>query len=104
MNMRPVCSVTVLWAGGASPTMSANQRIQIVGGGLAGLTLGIALRQQGVPVTIWEAGHYPRHRVCGEFISGRGQQVLARLGLEAAFHEGGACLAHRAAFFLGPAS
>lgn len=55
--------------------------ITIVGGGLAGLTLGIGLRQRGVPVTVWEAGRYPRHRVCGEFISGDGQRSLARLGL-----------------------
>ena len=46
--------------------------ITIIGGGLAGLSLGIGLRQNGVPVTIIEAGQYPRHRVCGEFISGRG--------------------------------
>ena len=58
-----------------------NKPITIVGGGLAGLTLGIGLRQRGVPVTLWEAGHYPRHRVCGEFISGRGQAALTRLGL-----------------------
>ena len=55
--------------------------ITIIGGGLAGLTLGISLRREDVPVTIWEAGHYPRHRVCGEFISGQGLQSLDRLGL-----------------------
>lgn len=55
--------------------------ITIVGGGLAGLSLGILLRRENIPVTIWEAGNYPRHRVCGEFISGRGQEVLKRLGL-----------------------
>jgi len=43
--------------------------VEIVGGGLAGLGLGIALRARGVPVTILEAGDYPRHRVCGEFIT-----------------------------------
>jgi 2-polyprenyl-6-methoxyphenol hydroxylase-like FAD-dependent oxidoreductase len=55
--------------------------ITIIGGGLAGLTLGIALRRQEVPVTIWEAGDYPRHRVCGEFISGQGLRTLEHLGL-----------------------
>jgi menaquinone-9 beta-reductase len=59
----------------------APKPILIIGGGLAGLTLGIGLRREGIPVTIWEAGHYPRHRVCGEFISGSGQRVLEKLEL-----------------------
>ena len=75
--------------------------ITIIGGGLAGLTLGIGLRQQGVPVTIWEAGRYPRHRVCGEFISGRGQAVLERLGLLARCHLAGAVPARTAMFLCG---
>jgi 2-polyprenyl-6-methoxyphenol hydroxylase-like FAD-dependent oxidoreductase len=73
--------------------------ITIVGGGLAGLTLGIALRQRGVPVTLWEAGHYPRHRVCGEFISGRGRASLQRLGLFDEFVKPGAEPAGDAALF-----
>ncbi len=75
--------------------------ITIVGGGLAGLTLGIALRRLGVPVTIWEAGHYPRHRVCGEFISGRGQDVLQALGLHDVLIAAGARPANTALFFSG---
>src|SRR6266852_4391729 len=81
--------------------MAALKPIKIIGGGLAGLTLGIGLRKQGVPVTVLEAGHYPRHRVCGEFISGRGQDVLERLGLRESFLEAGAILARTAAFFSG---
>jgi len=73
--------------------------ITIVGGGLAGLTLGIGLRQRGIPVVIFEAGHYPRHRVCGEFISGRGQETLARLGLRELLERSGAVNAATAAFF-----
>jgi len=55
--------------------------IEIVGGGLAGLSLGLALRRAGVTVTIFEAGRYPRHRVCGEFITGLDESTIARLGL-----------------------
>ena len=77
--------------------------VTIVGGGLAGLTLGIGLRQRGVPVTVWEAGHYPRHRVCGEFISGRGQGALGRLGLLEGLKALGAGTATDAAFFTGQA-
>jgi menaquinone-9 beta-reductase len=73
--------------------------ITIVGGGLAGLTLGIGLRQRDVPVTVHEAGNYPRHRVCGEFISGRGQATLTRLGLRDLFDQAGAVHAQTTAFF-----
>ncbi len=75
--------------------------LTIIGGGLAGLTLGIALRRQGVPVTIVEAGSYPRHKVCGEFISGHGQEVLARLGLLESLRRAGARPAESAAFHFG---
>ena len=79
--------------------MPTPKPIQIVGGGLAGLSLGIALRRQGIPATIHEAGNYPRHRVCGEFISGRGQATLARLGLRELLDRAGAVSAHTTAFF-----
>ena len=79
------------------------EQITIVGGGLAGLTLGIGLRQRGVPVTVWETGHYPRHRVCGEFISGQGRASLARLGMLNALQNLDARFAVSAAFFAGKA-
>jgi len=79
--------------------MSFPKPITIVGGGLAGLTLGIGLRQRGVPATVWEAARYPRHRVCGEFISGRGLETLARLDLEQLILGAGATRARTAAFF-----
>src|SRR5436190_7443798 len=79
--------------------MQTLKPITIVGGGLAGLTLGIGLRRSGVPVELWEAGHYPRHRVCGEFVSGRGLETLARLGLTAKLRKAGAIDASTVAFF-----
>ena len=55
--------------------------ITIVGGGLTGLSLGIALRRREIPVALHEAGTYPRHRVCGEFISGVSQDTIDSLGI-----------------------
>jgi 2-polyprenyl-6-methoxyphenol hydroxylase-like FAD-dependent oxidoreductase len=81
--------------------MSPAKSITIIGGGLAGLTLGIGLRQRGVPVTILEAGRYPRHRVCGEFISGNGPAVLERLGLLERFEQAGAVYARSVMFVRG---
>ena len=73
--------------------------VTVIGGGLAGLTLGIGLRQRGIPVTLWEAVRYPHHRVCGEFISGGGLESLARLGLRSKLEVAGAVRATTAAFF-----
>ncbi len=81
--------------------MKSQLPITIVGGGLAGLTLGIALRRCQVPVTILEAGTYPRHRVCGEFICGDGIEVLRDLGLLEKFTRAGAVEAQNAAFYSG---
>jgi len=58
--------------------------ITIIGGGLAGLSLGIALRKRSLPVVIHEASTYPRHRVCGEFISGVSDETLRALGISEA--------------------
>ena len=84
--------------------MNPPRPITIIGGGLAGLFLGIGLRQRGIPVEIFEAGKYPRHRVCGEFISGRGLQSLQRLGLFDQLISSGARPASTAAFYSGKSS
>lgn len=57
------------------------REIEIAGGGLAGLSLGIGLRKRGVPVLVREAGAYPRHKVCGEFINGVTSETLEVLGI-----------------------
>ena len=53
--------------------------VHIIGGGIAGLTLGLRLRRMGIPVELFESGSYPRHRVCGEYLSGRGHELLRTL-------------------------
>lgn len=71
--------------------------IEVVGGGLAGLSLGLALQRAGVDVAIAEAGNYPRHRVCGEFITGLPDRTRERLGLDALLAD--ARLNHEVAWF-----
>lgn len=73
--------------------------VTIIGGGLAGLALGIRLRQEKVPVTVIEAGRYPRHRVCGEFLSGKGRELLKDLGVYERAMAEGALEAHTARFY-----
>lgn len=55
--------------------------ITIVGGGLAGLSVARSLQLGGTPVELHEAGSYPRHKVCGEFISGMAASTIEALAL-----------------------
>lgn len=57
----------------------------ILGGGLSGATAAIAARLQGSPVTLVEKSVFPRHKVCGEFLSPEVLPLLAQMGLEAKF-------------------
>lgn len=63
------------------------REITIAGGGLAGLALAVSLIRRGVPVKVLEAGNYPRHRVCGEFISGVSAETLEYLGIRDLFED-----------------
>lgn len=49
--------------------MKTNNSVIIVGGGLAGLTAAIHLSKIGLPVILFEKNKYPKHKVCGEYIS-----------------------------------
>ncbi|WP_271784320.1 NAD(P)/FAD-dependent oxidoreductase [Aquimarina algiphila] len=49
--------------------MNENSHVLIIGGGLAGLTSAIHLAKAGVLVTLIEKDTYPKHKVCGEYIS-----------------------------------
>lgn len=56
--------------------------IAIIGGGLAGLTAAIHLRQLGLEVVVFEKKKYPHHKVCGEYISKEVIPYFDRLGVE----------------------
>ncbi|MDI6034364.1 NAD(P)/FAD-dependent oxidoreductase [Flavobacterium sp. LB2P84] len=46
-----------------------DKEVIIIGGGLAGLTSAIHLSKLGLEVTVIEKNNYPKHKVCGEYIS-----------------------------------
>ena len=60
--------------------MKENQ-ISIIGGGLAGLTAAIHLSKIGYSVTLIEKNSFPKHKVCGEYISNEVKPYLEYLGL-----------------------
>jgi 2-polyprenyl-6-methoxyphenol hydroxylase-like FAD-dependent oxidoreductase len=76
-----------------------NKKIEIIGGGLAGLSLAVGLASRNIPVRVREAGSYPRHRVCGEFILGLDQSEIDLLGISPALE--GAVLHHDCMWFNG---
>ena len=61
--------------------MNKNE-VTIIGGGLAGLTAGIHLLKIGIQVTIIEKNSFPKHKVCGEYISNEVLPYLKSLDLD----------------------
>ena len=59
--------------------MSRIRDLVVVGGGPAGTTAAITAAQMGFDVVVVEAGKFPRHKVCGEFVSGEALDLLRQL-------------------------
>ncbi|REG97976.1 NAD(P)/FAD-dependent oxidoreductase [Flavobacterium aquicola] len=62
--------------------MDVSKGIIIVGGGLAGLTAAIHLSKIGLKVIVFEKNEYPKHKVCGEYISNEITPYLDWLSLD----------------------
>lgn len=62
--------------------MKTNIDVIIIGGGLAGLTSAIHLSKFGLKVILIEKNDYPKHKVCGEYISNEVLPYFKGLGLE----------------------
>lgn len=56
--------------------------VLILGGGVAGCAASIALARKGRSVTLIEREPAPRHKVCGEFLSGEALEDLHALGID----------------------
>ncbi len=62
-------------------TENSNYDVIIIGGGLAGLCNAIHLSKFGKSVLLIEKNSYPKHKVCGEYISNEVLPYLAFLGI-----------------------
>lgn len=56
--------------------------VVVVGGGLAGLTSSLHLSRLGIDVTLVEKNRFPRHKVCGEYLSNEVLPYLNFLGVD----------------------
>jgi flavin-dependent dehydrogenase len=68
----------------------------VIGGGLAGCSVAHQLARRDHDVLLLEASTYPRHKLCGEFLSPEAQVSLRRLGVLDAVHAAGAASVSRA--------
>ena len=59
--------------------MSAVLDLIVIGGGPAGASAAIAAARLGFKTALLEAGRFPRHKVCGEFVSGEALSLLDEL-------------------------
>jgi menaquinone-9 beta-reductase len=53
--------------------------VAVAGGGPAGCSAAITAAQAGLRVLLLDAGAFPRHKVCGEFVSSEALHLLSRL-------------------------
>lgn len=68
----------------------------VIGGGLAGCSAALQLARRGHEVLLAEQSTYPRHKLCGEFLSPEAQSSFDRLGVLEAVQEAGASCVDRA--------
>lgn len=68
----------------------------IIGGGIGGSCAAISLAQSGAKVLVLESGEFPRHKVCGEFLSSESKGVFSRLGVKEELQNAGATEVHSA--------
>jgi len=60
-------------------TQTKDFDIAVIGGGPAGTSAAITAAREGFDVALLECGSFPRHKVCGEFVSGEALPLLKAL-------------------------
>ena len=55
--------------------------VSVVGAGLAGSAAALAARQHGAEVMLYEKSRFPRHKVCGEYLTPELAPILQSLGV-----------------------
>lgn len=70
---------------GAAVNLPKRTEIAVIGAGLAGSTVAAALASRGRDVTLLERATFPRHKVCGEFLSPESMACIEELGCSQAF-------------------
>lgn len=61
------------------PLTRKSFELAVVGGGPAGTSTAIAAARSGAQVVLFEAKNFPRHKVCGEFVSAESLHILRDL-------------------------
>src|SRR5512138_3557027 len=60
-------------------TSSTTYDLIVIGAGPAGCSAAITAARAGASVLLLERGRYPRHKVCGEFVSAESLELLEHL-------------------------
>ena len=81
--------------------VSGSSHITVIGGGPAGCAAALAALSEGSAVTLYEKSRFPRHKVCGEFLSPELVPALESLGLWSGFLAAGPARIRRAVLHLG---
>jgi len=76
-------------------------RVTVVGCGPAGAMAALAALREGSPVTVYEKTRFPRHKVCGEFLSPEFVAVAERLGVWGRIRDAGAVPIQRMSLRIG---
>lgn len=78
--------------------------VHVVGGGPAGSAAALGALHEGAPVCLHEKSRFPRHKVCGEFLSPGIVPLLGTLGLESAFFDAQPAAVRRMELHIGAAA